>query len=163
MSDSAARAHALKERIHAGFTSLAVLLVLLSAGSATAGEAALTVELAVAGVCGAGFVADVLAYQIAHHGLPIRSEVRLMLTRASGAFLAGSTPTAALLCTTAGWLTTAEALQLAVGTALATLAVVAIIATRRSGLNWRDGPVAFVGLALLGAGVVGVLSYTHTH
>ena len=75
------RAEVLKERIYITFTSLAVVLALSShADELTAGEAAVTLLIAVAGTLLAVFVADLVAHIAVHTALPDRAELAHMIS-----------------------------------------------------------------------------------
>jgi hypothetical protein len=83
---------ALKERIYATFTGLAVLAGISAAGHSTAPDALLTLLVSVLGISVAGFLAEVVAHQVSHKGLPVSRELWVMARIALGALASASVP-----------------------------------------------------------------------
>lgn len=59
----------MKERIYATLTCLAILAAISATGHATPSDALLSLAVGVTGIAAAGFLAEVVAHQVAHqHG-----------------------------------------------------------------------------------------------
>jgi uncharacterized membrane protein len=158
------RARAVKERVYASFTGLAIVTVLaLDAAHASAVDSFLTLLAGIVGISIAGFVAEVIGYQIGHGMLPDRTELLTMVRIAAGAFGSASVALIALFAAWTGWLSIDVALQISVGIYFITLAVVALVAAHRTRLPWRQQLVALIALIGLGATVVLVLALAHGH
>lgn len=146
---------ALKERVYATFTGLAIVLV-LRAHESTPQAATFSLVIGVLGITVAGFVADVIAHLAAHASLPDRHELGRMFRVASGAFASVGVPVVLLLLSWPDWITLTGALQAATWVYLATLALIGWAAVRRTDLRWWKQLLALGGLVLLG-GIVIVL------
>jgi hypothetical protein len=157
------RARAVKERVYASFTGLAIVTVLALNARASAVDSFLTLLAGIVGISIAGFVAEVIGYQIGHGKLPDRTELLTMVRIAAGAFGSASVALVALASAWIGWLPIETALQISVGIYFITLAVVALVAAHRTRLPWRQQLVALIALIGLGATVVLVLSLAHGH
>ena len=156
-------ARALKERIYASFTGLAILAAIYANGHATAPEALLSVAVGVFGISAAGFLAEVVAHLVAHQRMPSRAEVRTMGRIALGALGSASLPILVLALSWAGLLSLEAALRIGMAIYAATLVVVMLVAAHNSGLPPLQRLVSsamLVGLALL---VVAVLLLAHLH
>lgn len=90
-------AQALKERVYATFTGLAIVLV-LRAHEPTPQDATFSLVIGVLGITVAGFAAEVIAHLAAHASFPDRDELGRMLRIASGAFASVGVPVLLLLC-----------------------------------------------------------------
>ena len=157
------RSRALKERVYASFTGLAILGAISAAHHATAAEALLSLAVGVFGISAAGFLAEVIAHQVAHEELPPAREVRTMARIALGALGSASTPIFVLALAWAGVLSLEWALWLGMAVYGATLVIIILVAARRSGLRPIQRLVSsamLVGLALI---VVAVLLIAHLH
>lgn len=146
---------ALKERVYATFTGLAIVLV-LRAHESTPQTATFSLVIGVLGITVAGFAADVIAHLAAHASLPDRHELARMFRVASGAFASVGVPVVLLLLSWPDWITLTGALQAATWVYLATLALIGWAAVRRTDLRWWKQLLALGGLVLLG-GIVIVL------
>jgi hypothetical protein len=154
---------ALKERIYASFTGLAILAALYANGHATAPEALLSVAVGVFGISAAGFLAEVVAHQVAHQGMPSTAEVRTMGRIALTALGSASLPILVLALSWVGLLSLDAALWIGMGIYAATLVVVMLVAAHNSGLTPVQRLVSsamLIGLALF---VVAVLLLAHLH
>lgn len=161
--DSDFRSRALKERIYATFTGLAILAAVAATGHTTAWDAAFTVLVGVFGISLAGFVAEVVAHQVSHKRMPVAGEVGGMARIALGALGSASAPLIILVASGFGLLDVALALRLGMALYGVVLVAIFLIASRRSGLRPLQKLVSsamFVGVALL---VVAVLSMAHLH
>lgn len=148
-------AQALKERVYATFTGLAIVLV-LRAHEPTPQAATFSLVIGVLGITVAGFVADVIAHLAAHASFPDREQLGRMFRVASGAFASVGVPVVLLLLSWAGWISVTVALQAATWVYLATLALIGWAAVRRTDLSWWKQLLALGALVLLG-GIVIVL------
>jgi hypothetical protein len=154
---------ALKERIYASFTGLAILAAIYANGHSTAPEALLSVAVGVFGISAAGFLAEVVAHQVAHQGMPSTAEVRTMGRIALTALGSASLPILVLALSWAGLLSLDVALWIGMGIYAATLVVVMLVAAHNSGLTPVQRLVSsamLIGLALF---VVAVLLLAHLH
>ncbi|PXA68444.1 hypothetical protein [Cryobacterium arcticum] len=87
------RARALKERIYASFTGLAIVVVIYSDVDHTAAlDAFLSLAVGIIGIAAAGFVAEVIAHQVTHTDTPSRADLRTMARISSGALASASIP-----------------------------------------------------------------------
>jgi hypothetical protein len=157
------RAKSLKERIYATFTGLAILAALAANGHATAWEAFVAVLVGVSGISAAGFLAEVVAHQVAHRRLPSGREIGAMALVSLTAVSSALAPLVVLAVAGFGALDVDLALRLAMGLYAATLVVIFLVASHRSGLKPLQRLISsamFVGLALI---VVAVLLVAHLH
>ncbi|SDY65226.1 hypothetical protein [Herbiconiux ginsengi] len=153
---------ALKERIYASFTGLAIVTVLaLDVDHTSTAKAFLTLLAGIVGITLAGFAAEVISHLVSHGAPPTFRAIRTMLRIAAGALASAS---AALVALAIAWLGVVEletALRIGVALYLATLVVITLIAARQTGLRWHHQALALCGLLALGATVVGVLVLAH--
>ena len=157
------RTRALKERIYASFTGLAILGAVFANGDATAEKAVVAVAVGVFGISVAGFLAEVVAHLVIHEQLPSSGEVRVMGRIATGALGSASLPILVLDLYWAGLLSLDLALWIGMAIYTATLVLVMLLAARKSGLRPVQRLIAsamLVGLALL---VAAVLLLAHLH
>jgi hypothetical protein len=157
------RTRALKERIYATFTGLAILAALAAVGHSTGWEAFVSIAVGVLGISGAGFLAEVVAHQVNHQSLPDRSELAVMGRIALGALGSASAPLLLLLAAGLGILDIELALRIGMAVYAVTLVLIFLIASHRSGLRPFQRLVSsalFLALALV---VVGVLLIAHLH
>ena len=157
---------ALKERIYASFTGLAILGALYANGHATAPEALLSVAVGVFGISVAGFLAEVVAHLVTHQALPSTAEVRTMGRIALAALGSASLPLLVLALSWAGLLSLEVALWIGMGIYTATLVLVMLA---RRPQRRPDAPVQrlvasamLIGLALFVAAVLRLLPPTCT-
>jgi hypothetical protein len=154
-------AKALKERVYAAFTGLAVVMIYAVDEQADSAHALRSLVIAIVGISAAGFVADVIAHQVAHAATPTAAEARVMLRIAGGALASASLPVLVLIASALGWIDDVVALRIGVGVYVATLAGIALIAVVRAGLGLAQSIIGLLGLVGLGAAVVGVLALSH--
>ncbi|AYG02322.1 hypothetical protein [Gryllotalpicola protaetiae] len=125
-------AERLRERVYVGFTALAVLLALSShAHELSAGAAALTLFITVAGVLLAGLGADLIAYTVAHSAVPGRSELRQFLRVARGGLASVAVPLVLIGLAGLGVMRLPRALAISQVVLLVTFGVIALVALRR--------------------------------
>lgn len=129
------RASALKERIYATFTGLAIVAVITSDLVDTEPvQAFLTLAVGIVGIASAGFVAEVIAHQVTHAAAPTTADLRTMARISAGALASASVPLLALGAACFGWLTLETATLIATVIYVATLAAVAVLAVVRTPL-----------------------------
>ena len=158
----AERVSALKERVYASFTGLAIVTVFaLDPAHTTAKDAFLALLAGIVGITVAGLAAEIISHLVAHRGVPNRSELGTMARIAAGAIGSASIPLIALCSAWLGLFGLQIALQVSVGIYLLTLGLIAFAAAYRTRLPWRQQVAALCGLVGLGAAVVGVLVVAH--
>lgn len=158
----AQQAQAVKERIYASFTGLAILATLLLGGETHSASAAfLTLLAGIGGISIAGFVADVIAHQVTHEGSPERDQFKTMLRIAGGAFASASIPLLALVIAWIGLIPTRTGIQIGIGLYFLTLTAVVLVAARRTRLGWRQQLTALISLTALAVIVVVILVLAH--
>jgi hypothetical protein len=119
--------------------------------------------IGVVGICAAGFLAEVAAYQIAHRRLPASAQLRTMARIAIGAFASAAAPILVLAVSWVGLLTAEQALWFGIVVYAASLVVIMLVAARRSGLRAAQQLVSSAMLVGLGLLVVVVLFFAHLH
>lgn len=157
------RTRALKERIYATFTGLAILGAISTVGHSTGWDAFVSIAVGVLGISAAGFLAEVLSHQVNHQTLPDRSELGVMGRIALSALGSASAPLVLLAVAGLGILDIELALQIGMAVYALTLVVIFLIASHRSGLRPMQRMLSsrlFVALALV---VVAVLLIAHLH
>ncbi|GAA1057694.1 hypothetical protein GCM10009571_27670 [Agromyces luteolus] len=155
---------ALKERVYATFTGLAIVLVQHeNADHITAGRATLTLLVGIVAITAAGFVADVISHLVVHADFPRGGELRRMLRVAGSALGSASIPLVILVLAVLGVFELKGALFAASIVYIATLALIGYVAVRRSRLAWWEQLVALGLLVLLGLAVVGLQQLAHGH
>ncbi|WP_353815298.1 hypothetical protein [Agromyces sp. SYSU T00266] len=155
---------ALKERVYATFTGLAIVLVQHeNADHITAGRATLTLLVGIVAITAAGFVADVISHLVVHGDFPRRAELGRMVRVAGSALGSASIPLVILVLAVVGVIELQGALLAASIVYIATLALVGYVAVRRSRLAWWEQLVALGLLVLLGLAVVGLQQLAHGH
>ena len=155
------QAQAVKERIYASFTGLAILATLLIGEHPSPSAAFLTLLAGIGGISIAGFVADVIAHQVTHEGSPGRDQFRVMARIAGGAFASASIPLLALAVAWIGLISTRTGIQIGMGLYVLTLVAVVVLASRRTRLGWRHQLVALISLTTLAAIVLVILVVAH--
>lgn len=156
------RARALKERVYATLTGLAVVVV-YAIDPAHALPSGVWVSLAtgIAGIAAAGFMAELIAHLMAHPSSPTRAEVRTMARIAVGALASASLPLLVLTGAVIGVLPLPVALWLSAGLYLLILGAIVLIAARRRETTWRRRVVSVILLVAFGGVVVLTLALAH--
>lgn len=157
----AQQAQAVKERIYASFTGLAILATLLIGEHPSPSAAFYTLLAGIGGISIAGFVADVIAHQVTHEGSPESHQFRTMLRIAGGAFASASIPLLALAIAWIGLISPRYGIQIGMGLYFFTLTAVVLLAARRTRLGWRQQLVALISLTTLAAIVLVILVLAH--
>ncbi|MFS0712525.1 hypothetical protein ABC195_01485 [Microbacterium sp. 2P01SA-2] len=157
------RIGALKERIYATVTGLAILAGLLTAEHVTVGESIFALVVGIFAIAAAGFVAEVIAHQIGHRQFPSGRELAVMARTAVVALGTASLPLLALLAALFDVIDLDTALIIGIIADAAVLVGVVLLASARTGLTVLQRLVA--SALLLGlVGVVAVaLLLAHGH
>lgn len=158
---SADRAAALKERVYATLTGLAIVTAAALGDHHDARGAMLALAAGVLGIAGAGLVAEVIAHQVGKGSYPAPKSLARMLRVAGGAISSALLPFVVLSAAAAGLLPVGTALLLAIGLYFLALAVVVLVAARRTRLSWRQQLASVAVLAGAGAIAVMVLVLGH--
>jgi hypothetical protein len=158
------RAEALKERVYATFTGLAIVLVQqTNVEHITAARATLTLLVGIVALSAAGFVADVIAHLAVHAAFPDRAELGRMLRIAGSAVGSASVPRLVLALAALGVFELEGALRAASIVYLVTLGLLGYVAVRRTRVAWWKQLLALGALVALGLAVVGLQQLAHGH
>ena len=158
------RAEALKERVYATFTGLAIVLVQhANVEHVTAARAALTLLVGIVAITAAGFVADVIAHLSVHEAFPDGAEVARMARVSGSAIASAGLPLILLALAAFGVLELEGALRAASIVYLVTLGLVGWFAVRRTRVAWWKQVTALGILVALGAGVILLQQLAHGH
>ncbi|MWB97972.1 hypothetical protein [Agromyces seonyuensis] len=155
---------ALKERVYATFTGLAIVLVLRASVEHLSPEGAFgTLAVGILAITLAGFAADVIAHLAVHAGFPDGAEFVGMLRVSGSALASASIPLILLLLAWVGVLGLEPALRIAAIVYVATLAVIAWFAVRRTRLAWWKQLLAMGILVAIGFAVIALQQLAHGH
>lgn len=157
------RIGALKERIYATVTGLAILAGLLTAKHVTVAESVFALAIGIFAIAAAGLVADVIAHQIGHRAFPRGRELAVMARTAAVALGTASLPIVALLFALGGVIGLDTALIIGIGVDAAVLVGVVLLASARTGLSVLQRVVASALLLALVALVAVALLVAHGH
>ncbi|WP_353828454.1 hypothetical protein [Agromyces sp. SYSU T0242] len=158
------RGEALKERVYATFTGLAIVLVLHeNADHVSAERATLTLLVGIVAITAAGFVADVVSHLAVHADFPRGAHLLRMARVAASALGSASIPLVLLVLAILGVLDLEVALTAAAVVYILTLAVIGYIAVRRTHVAWWEQVIALGMLVLLGLAVLGLQQLAHGH
>ncbi|MDR5700556.1 hypothetical protein [Agromyces aerolatus] len=158
------RAEALKERVYATFTGLAIVLVQWgNVEHLDASRATYALLIGIVGITVAGFAADVIAHMSVHAAFPTGAELGRMLRIAGSALASAFVPVVLLVLAWAEVLELEGALRTASIVYLATLAVIGYFAVRRTRLGWWQQLVALAILVALGLLVIVLQQLAHEH
>ncbi|MFB2556847.1 hypothetical protein [Herbiconiux liangxiaofengii] len=161
-ADRELRAERLKERIYVTFTSLAVVLAMLShAHDVTAGEAATTLLVTVVATLLAVFVADFVSHTVVHAAVPSRGELRRMAAVSSSALAVVVVPLVLLGLAALDVMGVEGALRLSSTVLVVTLGVVGWLAVRRVRLPGWLKLALLAAEVLLGFAVIGLELLAH--
>jgi hypothetical protein len=160
--DGHQRAEALKERIYVTFTALAVTIAFeRDADHATAGGAALTLLLTVAGTLLAVFVADVIAHMVRDSSLPSRTDLAHMAYVSFGSLGVIVVPMVILGLSALDVIGVASALQAISLALVTTLIVVTVFAIRRLRVRQWHKILVLSGVTALGLAVLAIELAVH--
>ena len=158
------QAEALKERVYATFTGLAIVLVQLSnVEHITAIRATLTLLVGIVAITAAGFAANVLAYLSVHTAFPHRAEFGRMLRIAGSALASAGVPIILLAFAAFGVFELEPALRAASLVGIVTLGLIGLVAVLRTHVAWWKQLIALSALMALGLGVVLLQLLAHGH
>ena len=130
------RAEALKERVYATFTGLAIVLVQLTNVALTAGRVAIELVVGILAITAAGLAADVISFLSVHSRFPERPEVRVMLRIAASALASAGVPVVVLVLAAVGLVELETALRIVSIVYVVTLGVIAYLGVRRTNAPW---------------------------
>ncbi|RWZ46216.1 hypothetical protein ELQ90_15710 [Labedella phragmitis] len=157
-----ARAERLKERVYVTFTSLAVVLALVShAHDTTPGEAATTLLIAVVGTLLAVFVADFVSHIAAHEAMPTSDELRHMAGVSMGAVTVLVLPLVFLGLAALDVWTVLAALRASAVALIVSLVAIGFLAVRRVKLPVGQRLIVLLAEAVLGLAVIGLELLAH--
>ncbi len=155
-------AEALKERVYASFTGLAIVLVQLGDVEHLSPErATLDLAIVIVGITAAGFAASVVAYLAVHAAFPDGKRLRTMLRVAGEALASASLPLILLVLAWLGVFELRAALWASTVVYLLTLALIGYLAVRRTRVEWWKQAIALAILLGLGLAVVGIQQLAH--
>ena len=158
------QAEALKERVYATFTGLAIVLVQhANVEHVSATRATLTLLVGIIAITAAGFVAGVVAYLAYHSAFPDRDELGRMLRVSGSAIASAAVPLVVLALAAFGVLELEPALLTASILYLAALGLVGYVAVRRTKAAWWKQLVALGILVALGVSVIVLQQLAHGH
>jgi len=158
------RAEALKERVYATFTGLAIVLVQINnVEHITATRATLTLLVGIVAISAVGFVAEVIAHLSVHQAFPDGGELGRMARVSGSAIASAGVPLVLLLLAVLGVFQLDGALRAASIVYLVTLGLIGWFAVRRTRVAWWKQLVALGILLALGAGVILLQQLAHGH
>ena len=160
----AERAEAMKERVYATFTGLAIVLVQYeNVEHVSASRATLTLLVGIVAITAAGFVADVIAHLAVHATFPDRTGWGRMLRVSGTAIASAGVPLILLALAAFGVIELDGALRAASIVYLVTLGLIGFVAVRRTHVAWWKQLVALGSLLALGIGVILLQQLAHGH
>jgi hypothetical protein len=155
---------ALRERVYASFTGLAIVLVQLeNVEHVSAIRAAVTLLVGIVAITAAGFVAGMVAHVAIHSAFPNRAEFGRMLRVSGTAIASAAVPLVVLALAAFGVLELELALRIASILYLLTLGLIGLVAVRRTHAPWWKQLVALGALLALGLAVVVLQQLAHGH
>jgi hypothetical protein len=158
------RAEALKERVYATFTGLAIVLVQINnVEHLTATRATLTLLVGIIAISAAGFVAEVIAHLAVHQAFPDGGELGRMARVSGTAIASAGVPLILLVLAVLGVFQLEGALRAASIVYLVTLGLIGWFAVRRTRVAWWKQLVSLGILLALGAGVILLQQLAHGH
>ncbi|MFF2388839.1 hypothetical protein [Agromyces sp. NPDC058104] len=158
------RVEALKERVYATFTGLAIVLVqLANVEHVQPARAAVTLLVGIVAITAAGFVADVIAHLAVHAAFPDRAEAGRMLRTSGSALASAAVPFLLLGLAALGRMELETALRASSIVYVATLGLIGFVAVRRTRVAWWKQLVAIGFLLALALGVVALQQLAHGH
>ena len=156
------RTMALKERIYAGFTGLAIVAALaLSDHHETAVDALVNLVAGIVGIVAAAFVAEIIAHLVNERALPAPRQLWTMVQIGAGAITSASLPVVVLIGASLGVYALEPALYTSIALYFMSLTAVALLAAHRTRLGWRQRFVA--SAVLLGSGLVVIVVLIAAH
>ncbi|MGI9824587.1 hypothetical protein [Agromyces sp. Marseille-Q5079] len=158
------RAEALKERVYATFTGLAIVLVqVTNVDHLVAGRVAIELVVGILAITAAGLAADVISFLSVHARFPDGHEVRVMLRIAASALASAGVPVVVLVLAAIGLVELETALRIVSIVYVVTLGVIAYLGVRRTHAPWWKQFVALVALMAVGLSVVLIQLAAHGH
>jgi hypothetical protein len=158
------RAEALKERVYATFTGLAIVLVqLTNVEHLAAGRVAIELVVGILAITAAGLAADVISFLSVHSRFPDGHEVRVMLRIAASALASAGVPVLVLVLAAVGLVELDTALRIVSIVYVVTLGVIAYLGVRRTNAAWWKQLIALAALMAVGLSVVLIQLAAHGH
>ncbi|GGI45070.1 small-conductance mechanosensitive channel [Agromyces flavus] len=158
------QAEALKERVYATFTGLAIVLVQhANVEHVSATRATLTLLVGIVAITAAGFVADIVAHLAVHAAFPERDELGRMLRISGSAIASAGVPLILLALAAFGVFELEGALRAASIVYLVTLGLIGYVAVRRTRAPWWKQLLGLGALVALGLAVVVLQQLAHGH
>jgi hypothetical protein len=158
------RAEALKERVYATFTGLAIVLVqLTNVDHVVAGRVTIELVVGILAITAAGLAADVISFLSVHARFPDGHEVRVMLRIAASALASAGIPVVVLVLAIVGLVELETALRIVSIVYVVTLGVIAYLGVRRTHAPWWKQLVALAALMAVGLSVVLIQLAAHGH
>lgn len=155
---------AIKERVYATFTGLAIVLVQnTNVEHTSAPQAAVTLLIGIVAIALAGFAADLVAHLATHGSFPRGADLREVLKLTGTALGSAAVPLLVLLAAVLGWIELRTALTIASIVYVAILGLIGYVAVRRTGVSWWQQLIALGILVGLGGVVVLVQQLAHGH
>lgn len=155
---------AIKERVYATFTGLAIVLVQNSNVQHTSAlQATVTLLIGIVAIALAGFAADLVAHLATHGSFPRGADLREVLGLTGTALGSAAVPLLVLLAAVLGWIELRTALTIASIVYVAILGLIGYVAVRRTGVRWWQQLIALGILVGLGGVVVLVQQLAHGH
>ncbi|GAA2906732.1 hypothetical protein JOD62_001116 [Microbacterium keratanolyticum] len=155
---------AIKERIYATFTGLAIVLVQsANVDHTSAVRASITLLIGILAIAAAGFVADLLAHLAVSGTFPHGPELRRLLALTGTAIGSAMVPLLALLLAVLGWIELQTALAIAAVAYVGVLGLVGYVAVRRTRVSWWRQLIALGILIALGCIVIVIQQLAHGH
>ncbi|MEE6388701.1 hypothetical protein V3G71_07605 [Microbacterium paraoxydans] len=166
-SDTARPEHdraAIKERVYATFTGLAIVLVQnANVAHTSALQATVTLLIGIVAIALAGFAADLVAHLATHGSFPRGADLREVLGLTGTALGSAAVPLLVLLAAVLGWIELRTALTIASIVYVAILGLIGYVAVRRTGVSGWQQLIALGILVGLGGIVVLVQQLAHGH
>lgn len=155
---------ALRERVYATFTGLAIVLVQSSSvDHISPARAIVTLAVGILAIAAAGFAAQLVAEVATTSRFPDREELRRMFRVSGSAIASAAVPILVLLLAVFGVIDLGLALGLASIVYVVILGLVGYIAVRRTRSPWWQQLVALGALVALGLAVIAIQQIAHGH
>ncbi|WP_226531840.1 hypothetical protein [Microbacterium paraoxydans] len=161
---SAVDGEALRERVYATFTGLAIVLVQSSSvDHISPVRAIVTLAVGILAIAAAGFAAQLVAEVATTSRFPDREEFRRMFRVSGSAIASAAVPVLVLVLAAFGIIDLGLALGLASVVYVLILGLVGYIAVRRTRAPWWQQLVALGALVALGVAVIVIQQIAHGH
>ncbi|WP_162237724.1 hypothetical protein [Agreia sp. Leaf244] len=153
--------NSLREGIYVAFTSLSVILILITHPETTATEALSVVAVTAGATVVAALMAELLSHMVVHDRFFSIAEVRHVIRACLGAVVVILAPVVLLALSALGLGSTSTALWLAAVSLVATLVVITALAVRGIKLPWWQRAALLLSVAAAGVGVLQLQILAH--